>query len=251
MADPKYRQIADDLSGQITSGELARGVRLPPETDLLARYAASRTTIRDAIKLLIAAGLVETRPGQGTFVTAPPEPFVTVLGPPTGEAGDYTRQPREAWGQRSSAPRVEILVAHGQIAEALRLAEGAANMVSREQEHYIDGLPWSRQVSFYPWSLVERGAIRLIEAGDIEEGIPAYLQATLGITWAASGDTLVVRPPDGREVGLFGLPPDGRVAVIDLSRTAYDPAGEPIYLTVTTYRADRNIFRRSWGSVPD
>ena len=68
MADPMYRQIADDLRRQIEDGELTPSSQLLTELELREKYNASRNTIRDAIKWLITRGLVETRPGQGTFV---------------------------------------------------------------------------------------------------------------------------------------------------------------------------------------
>ena len=67
-ADPMYRQIAEDLRRKIEAGELPRGAQLPTEIELREQYNASRNTVRDAIKWLITRGLVETRPGQGTFV---------------------------------------------------------------------------------------------------------------------------------------------------------------------------------------
>ena len=77
---PMYQQIADDLRRQIESGELAPGDQLPTEIELRDRFSSSRNTIRDAIKRLTSQGLVETRPGQGTFVTRRAvDPFVTVL----------------------------------------------------------------------------------------------------------------------------------------------------------------------------
>ena len=82
MAEPMYRQIADDLQRKIEAGELKRGGQLPTEMDLRDQYEASRNTVRDAIKWLSTRGLVETRPGQGTFVIERITPFVTTL---TGE----------------------------------------------------------------------------------------------------------------------------------------------------------------------
>jgi len=79
MAEPMYRQIADDLQHRIESGELAQGTQIPTEIDLREHYEASRNTVRDAIKWLITRGLVETRPGQGTFVVEKINPFVTTL----------------------------------------------------------------------------------------------------------------------------------------------------------------------------
>src|SRR6266851_4122292 len=89
MADPMYRRIAEDLRTKIESGELARGSQLATEIELREQYDASRNTVRDAIKWLTTLGLVETRPGQGTFVIEKINPFVTTLtdDPETGRGG--------------------------------------------------------------------------------------------------------------------------------------------------------------------
>ena len=58
MAEPMYRQIADDLRGKIDSGEIAHGAQLPTEIELMDAYSASRNTVRDAIKLLTTRGMV-------------------------------------------------------------------------------------------------------------------------------------------------------------------------------------------------
>src|SRR5579859_3008604 len=89
MAEPMYRQIADDLRRRIESGELAPASQLPTEIELLEHYDASRNTVRDAIKWLTTLSLIETRPGQGTFVIEKINPFVTTLtgDPETGRGG--------------------------------------------------------------------------------------------------------------------------------------------------------------------
>ena len=115
MAEPMYRQIADDLRGKIDSGEIARGAQLPTEIELMDAYNASRNTVRDAIKLLTTRGMVEPRPGQGTFVVEKINPFVTTLtgDPESGQGGGEGRiyiAEVEA-GRRSptvSDPRVEV-----------------------------------------------------------------------------------------------------------------------------------------------
>jgi GntR family transcriptional regulator len=75
LAHPKYQQIADRLRGQIGSGVLEPGERLPSEPDLATEYDASRNTVRLAIALLINQGLVVSRQGLGTFVVEPTKPF--------------------------------------------------------------------------------------------------------------------------------------------------------------------------------
>ena len=85
---PMYQQIAEKLRTRIETGELAPGAQLPTELELRDRYSSSRNTIRDAIKRLTSQGLVETRPGQGTFVTPRVDPFVTTLTGEPSKGGD-------------------------------------------------------------------------------------------------------------------------------------------------------------------
>jgi DNA-binding FadR family transcriptional regulator len=63
-------QIADDLRRQILDGELPDGARLPSERDLAERYGVSAPTVREAIRVLTALGLVATRNGSRSVVTA-------------------------------------------------------------------------------------------------------------------------------------------------------------------------------------
>src|SRR3984893_7442574 len=85
---PVYRLLADDLRKKIESGELGHGTQLPTELELREQYDASRNTVRDAVKLLLTRGLVETRPGQGTFVVQTIDPFITTLDSVTGVGGE-------------------------------------------------------------------------------------------------------------------------------------------------------------------
>src|ERR1700756_1598682 len=68
---PLYAQVETLLAGDIANGTYASGSRLPNETELVTRYAVSRTTIRQTIQNLIRRGLVEIRRGKGTFVLQP------------------------------------------------------------------------------------------------------------------------------------------------------------------------------------
>jgi GntR family transcriptional regulator len=251
MPDPMYRQIAEDLRQKIESGEL--GDQLPTELELRDQYDASRNTVRDAVKWLINLGLVETRPGQGTFVIKKIAPFITTLDSVTGVGGEgdayVTVVSASGRTARDSIPRIEIQPAAGVIATELQLAEGS-QVVSRHQRRLIDGTPYSLQTTFYPMRLVELGAVRLIQAEDIPTGAVRYLEEALAIKQAGWRDRITVRAPDATEAGFFKIPEDGRVAVFETLRTGYDESGQPLRLTVTTYPADRNQFVMNVGDVP-
>ncbi len=66
--DRAYEAVVSQLQSLIVTEKLRPGDRLLPERDLAARFGVSRTAVRDAILVLEERGLVEVRPGAGTFV---------------------------------------------------------------------------------------------------------------------------------------------------------------------------------------
>jgi GntR family transcriptional regulator len=270
---PMYQQIADDLRKQIESGNLRQGSQLPTELELGGKYNASRNTIRDAIKQLIAQSLVETRPGQGTFVKVRVDPFVTILtadpksGFGGGEGATYLSQvSAERRRPRQSPPRVELKVPPEPILLRLRLDPGT-QVVLRHQERYIDEVPWSLQTSFYPMSFVtEDGADRLLIAqdigGDERESDPARPipagQVTGAVAYLAQHghkqigyqDWITARAPDDNEQRFFGVGPE--ITMFEIFRTAFDQDKLPMRVTVTVFPADRNQFIVNVGDdLPD
>ena len=67
----KSDRVAAELERRILCGELAPGDRLPTEGELGEMLSVSRSVIRDAIRSLVARGLVTVRQGQGMTVAAP------------------------------------------------------------------------------------------------------------------------------------------------------------------------------------
>lgn len=70
---PAYRQVADELRAQIITGVLPAGARLPNENELSKAFGVSRSTVREALRVLASQHLVETLRGVqgGSFVAAP------------------------------------------------------------------------------------------------------------------------------------------------------------------------------------
>jgi len=68
----KPRKLVDlvliELKRRIVSREFSLGDRLPSEFELMTEYGVGRSTVREAVKILVHAGLLKIQHGQGTFV---------------------------------------------------------------------------------------------------------------------------------------------------------------------------------------
>lgn len=71
--------VIQGIKEMLTSGELTPRSRLPIEKDLAAQLGVSRGSLREGIRALAALGIVETKQGDGTYVTSL-DPH-TLLGP--------------------------------------------------------------------------------------------------------------------------------------------------------------------------
>lgn len=65
----KPQIVVDALLARVRSGEWVAGTKLPSERELAAEHKVSRAAVREALKILQLSGYVETRLGDGSFVT--------------------------------------------------------------------------------------------------------------------------------------------------------------------------------------
>ncbi|MCM3318140.1 FadR family transcriptional regulator [Rummeliibacillus stabekisii] len=61
-------QVATQIEQLIESGSWEVGKKIPPEMELMEKFDVSRNTLREAIRALVHAGLLETKQGSGTIV---------------------------------------------------------------------------------------------------------------------------------------------------------------------------------------
>ena len=117
--------------------DAAPGARLPSTRQLVAEYAVSPVTVQKALRVLTAAGLVESRPGVGTFVrasrtTLPPDYGwqTAALGAPRSAlpriAAALREAPVDAQALHSGYPEPELLPERLVRAALVRAARGAA-----------------------------------------------------------------------------------------------------------------------------
>jgi len=82
-------EIVEQIKALISQGQLKPGERVPSERDLAAMLGVSRPSVREAIMVLDAMGLVESRQGGGTYVRSLTEQ--SIADPLTGMVTNNTR----------------------------------------------------------------------------------------------------------------------------------------------------------------
>ncbi|MER5222355.1 GntR family transcriptional regulator [Streptomyces flaveus] len=235
---PKYRQLADVLRREIEEGRYDPPKRMPSESELSARFNASRNTVRSGLASLVSQGLITSSQGLGYEVAKHEvfelnaSRFENLNFPQNGDA--YSTDVTNAGRRPHQTFRVEILPAPKDVAERLRI-EPDSRTVLRFCHRYVDDVPWSTQATYYPAWLADE-APRLAEPGDIAEGTTRYL-ADRGIEQVGYFDEISTRMPTPDEARLLEV--GAGVPVLLWMRTGYS-VERPIRCTITTFRGDLN-----------
>ncbi|MDJ1159107.1 phosphonate metabolism transcriptional regulator PhnF [Chelatococcus sp. SYSU_G07232] len=222
-----WRQIADEIEADIAAGRLAPGAQLPTEAKLAARFAVNRHTVRRAIAVLAAKGLLRATQGRGTFVEA--KPLAYPIGRRTRFTEIVTREGHEAGGELISA--VET-AADEHVASILRIAVGAP-VLETEMRRFVDGTPVSFGTSFFPLPRFAGMAAALRDTGSITRalaacGVPDYMRAETRIS---------ARLATVEDAARLDLSPGRILLVVD--GVNVDAAGVPIQATRAFFAADR------------
>lgn len=238
---PAYKQIADHLRELIAAGELAPSEALPSERVLMARYGAARGTVRQAIDVLKAEGLIQVEHGRGSFVRARP--------PVRRRASDrFARRHRDAGRgafiaeteDEGRRPEIEMLrlgreKPPAKIAELLGLDEDTPVLV-RHRRYLADGQPLELATSYIPWDLANGTHMTRRNSGP--GGIYARLEE-IGHRLGRFTEEISSRMPTPDEMRSLRLGPG--VPVFHLVRTAFDTRGRVVEVCDTVMAADRYI----------
>jgi len=229
---PLYLKIANRLENDIQAGRIKVGEKIASERMLAEELGVSRMTARQALQHLSSRGLLETRVGQGTFVThARIEQKLSTL---TGFTEEMARQ-----GHKSASIVVlaETRKADHLAAEALKLpANGHIHRLVRVR--LVDGEPVAIETTDVGAAL----APGLMDLADFSrDSLYRILRDNFGIVattgeqtmMASTADAATARSLDIRE----GSP------VLKLTRLTFDSKGQPFEFVRSFYRGDSFVMK--------
>ena len=207
VTEPAYRQVASHLRREIHEGAWKPKEKLPTIPELQERFGVSRITIRGAIDELAKENLVYTASSRGTIVRSREVLDHVVTAPLRADrprsAYDVFVETAQAAGREAHKEftmRIEPLPEDP--AKKLGLSPGDF-AVMRSVLQWLDGEPWSWEVSYYPRDLAEETGIDVNH--DIPEGTTRRI-ADRGYAETAWIDEQVTQPASPDEAHVLAVP---------------------------------------------
>lgn len=227
-----WRQIADQISRSIVSGEFDDTGMVPPEMVLAEKFGVNRHTVRSAIASLAEEGVLKRVQGRGTLIEKR-ERLVFPISRRTRFSEGLGKQVAEMSTQLIAAEEVE---ATEEIADALRLPlEGT--IVKVQTVGSADGQPVSLATSHFDKArfpdmakLVARH--HSVTKAFAAQGVADYVRVSTEVTGRAA---------TAREASCLKLQP-GAVVLVAQSINA-DLDGQPIQYSRTVFAADKISLR--------
>jgi len=219
----RYQAIASALRERVGSGEFAAGALLPSEADLSHEFAASRVTVRRALEVLRADGLLDSRQGFGWFVASAP------IRQTLGRLATIEAQMAES-GIRPERRILEFafVTANAHIGDVLQ----AQQVLRVKRLNLADGAPFAVVTVWCPAELAQHLSRADVERSPFYELLPTPL--------GGASQTIAADAATPEDAELLGVPPAS--PVLRCERVTRAASGAPVLFSVHVFPAHRTEF---------
>ena len=233
-------QAAASLRVAIQEGRWEVGSRLPSEAELATDLGISRPTLREAIRLLISDGMLDRRPGVGTFVRRIPAPSIERGIDELFSLSEAIEEQGYRESSRACTAQLEPATEH--IADELRLeADDVLWRVRRVR--LADGSPVIVCDDYIPTALVPPsiGADALRDQILERHSLYAWLEQRLGLSLESASVRVMPVVADDELSRDLDLP--AGAPLLRLEQTHYAADGRPVLYSVNTHDCNVIHFR--------
>jgi len=224
---PLYQQIKQRLLDQIRSGELEASEPLPSIDRIAARMGVSLMTVRQAVRELCEMGIVYSRQGKGTFISAIKleRDFRQVL--------SFTEEALARGAQPTSAAlSFALQEPTPQVREALSL-EKDEKVICLRRVRLSDSMPMGIECSCLP----QRLCPELLDTFDPTGSLYTELSERYGIELMVTDEIIEVGKARASEARLLQIAPKSPVFLF--TRLSYLENGAPAEYVKSVYPGDR------------
>ena len=224
---PRYQQLHDDLVQRIAAGEWRPGEIIHTEAQLSAAYQVSTGTLRKAVDLLVAEGVLTRSQGKGTFVRRPQLDssmlrffrFKSSSGQPVLPTARILNR--------------EVIAPDDAVRQALQLGS-RAKVIHLSRLRLVDGLPVLAENIWLPRDRFEPLVDLALQ--DFEDLLYPQYERLCNQVVATARETLSVRRADKALARRLSM--EAGQPVIHVHRVALNFAGKPVECRSTTGPAD-------------
>jgi GntR family transcriptional regulator len=224
-AIPLYVQIADLIRQRIARGQWPAGTRLPTLEALVKELGVARVTVRQAMDIVSAEGLVTRRQGRGTFVAAPPQQRSWLR----------VETSLDALATMYAGTKPRLLNITETIASAPLTPEDGTPApryrFMRRVHSKNDDVPYALISIWLDARIFQRAPKRFRN-----ETVIPLLESMPGVDIAKARQTLTISSADVETAELLRVPLNAPIA--EVRRVFNAPDGTVIYLAEVSYRGD-------------
>jgi GntR family transcriptional regulator len=247
----KYDRIAADLRRKIRGGQLKPGDQMPVETTLKDEYRVSLVTMRRALDMLAAEGLIEKHHGRGTFVRTARQRLRRSSERHQWEKDRALLPLEQRYGvgstERDTGLNMTDLAfsaeyapceADEDLAEAFTVPVGTRLMerIYRTRAR-TENAPFSLSRSFLLYDTIEANPDLLDVANEPWPGGTLHQLSTVGIEVDRIEEKVIARPPSADEADELGI--DTGVAVLAVRKTSIATTGRVVEIADLLLPGDR------------
>ena len=230
---PLWAQILDDLRRRLAAGEFDDA--FPPERELIEQYGVSRHTLRDSIRRLHQAGVIERERGRGTFLRA------ASIEQPTGALYSlFQSVESQGYTPHSKVLALDV-VTHAEASDELGLAS-SARLVHLNRIRYADATPIATDELWLPYLRAKA----LLTVDFTRTALYAALETHCGLRPAGGWERVRPVVPTADERAVLKLP--ARHAAFLVERYT-EARGEPLEWRRTLIRGDQYSFLTTWSAT--
>ena len=229
----KYKEIAQDLRDKIVNGIYKVNEQLPFEREMSINYDVSRITIRKAVDLLVAEGLIIKRRGSGTFVKDINDDEAIEIAMKKQFLGFSTTHSDHK--VKSKIIKFKIVNPDEKIANKLKI--GTDEFIYHvERIRYSDNIPYVMEKTFMPITLIPG-----LQKKNLESSVYDYIENVLKLKIQSSHRTIRADVPTEKEQKYLKI--DRYLPVLEVEQVAFLSNGQAFEYSISRHRSDKAEFK--------
>jgi GntR family transcriptional regulator len=227
---PVYYQIKQTLKGWIVNGEFKPGDRIPSENELADKFHVSRLTVRQAISQLVQEGFLNSRRGEGTFVTNNENLINSFSLEFSGFMDDLFYQVSKI---KTQSARLGRMAASKLVREKLELDDDEKEVIQIKRIRLLRDKVFSYTINYLPMDIGRR----ITEKDLLKKPLLKIMEQDLNIEFTEASQIIEASFADQEVAEQLGISPGS--PILYLERVMYTKDKRPVEFVQSSHPGDR------------